>query len=251
MNAFRLDQKTALITGGGSGLGKAIARCFIAAGARVILVGRRERQLDQVVAELGSSAHAFPGDVTHLTELPRWIEDLESQVGAIDILVNNAGVHLKKDALETSDTEFASVLQTHLHASFALSREAARRMASRKSGHVLFIASMTGLFGVSKVAAYSAAKAALLGITRALAVEWAEHGIRVNAIAPGWIETDLSRPILDKDPDRKNKILTRTPLRRLGQPLDIGWAAVYLSSPAADFVTGTTLVVDGGALIGF
>ncbi|HSY18039.1 MAG TPA: SDR family oxidoreductase, partial [Candidatus Acidoferrales bacterium] len=162
-----------------------------------------------------------------------------------------AGVHLKKPSTETSDAEFAAVIQTHLFDAFALTREAGRRMIERKSGSVLFTASMASLFGIPLVVAYSAAKSAYVGVVRSLATEWGQHGVRVNAIAPGWIASAMLDKALSGDAARKAKILGRTPMNSFGEPDDIGWAAVYLCSPAAKFVTGVVLPVDGGAAIGF
>ena len=160
-------------------------------------------------------------------------------------------MHLKKPSTETSDAEFAAVMQTHVFGAFALTREAGRRMVARKSGSVLFTASMASLMGLPLVVAYSAAKSAYVGMVRSLATEWGQHGVRVNAIAPGWIGSPMLDAALAGDPARKAKILERTPLNTFGEPDDIGWAAVYLCSPAAKFITGVVLPVDGGAAIGF
>jgi len=249
--AFDLTGQTALITGGGSGLGLGMARCFVAAGARVIIVGRRTAELEKACATLGEGAFALTGDVTKLETIPGLVEQAEKLAGPVSILVNNAGVHLKKSALETSDAEFAAVLQTHVFGSFALSRELGRRMVARQHGSILFTASMATLFGIPLVVAYSAAKSAYGGMVRTLAVELGAQGVRVNAIAPGWIESDMMNKALSGDPARKAKILGRTPMNKFGAADDIGWAAVYLSSPAARFVTGVVLPVDGGASIGF
>jgi gluconate 5-dehydrogenase len=248
---FNLTGQTALITGGGTGLGLGIAKCFVTSGARVILVGRRADELEKARAALGANAFALVGDVTKLETIPGLVAQAETLAGPISILVNNAGVHLKKSALETSDAEFAAVMQTHVFGSFALSREVGRKMVERKSGSILFTASMASLFGIPLVVAYSAAKSAYTGIVRTLAVELGAHGVRVNAIAPGWIESDMMKKALSGDPARKAKILGRTPLNQFGQAEDIGWAAVYLSSPAGKFVTGVVLPVDGGVSIGF
>jgi len=250
-SAFDLTGQTALITGGGTGLGFGIAKCFVASGARVIVLGRRKDELEKACAALGENAVALAGDVAKLEKIPALVEQAGKLAGPISILVNNAGVHLKKSALETSDAEFAAVLQTHVFGSFALSREIGRRMVERKAGNILFTASMASLFGIPLTVAYSAAKSAYTGIVRTLAVEFGVHGVRVNAIAPGWIESDMMNKALSGDPARKAKILGRTPLHQFGQAEDIGWAAVYLSSPAAKFVTGVVLPVDGGVSIGF
>ncbi len=183
--------------------------------------------------------------------IPALVQRIEDEFGPLDILVNNAGNHLKRPAVDTSDADLASILQTHLFGSFALSRECGRRMTGRGRGSIIMIVSMSALFGIPQVTAYTAAKSALSGLTRALAVEFSPHGVRVNAIAPGWIETMLSRKAFEGDPARKQRILDRTPMGTLGEILDVGYAAVYLSSPAAKFVTGIVLPVDGGASIGF
>jgi len=250
-SAFDLAGQAALITGGGTGLGLGMARCFVAAGARVVLVGRRQGELDKACAALGGNTFALAGDVTRLETAPALVDRAEKLAGPLTILVNNAGVHLKKPAVDTSDADFAGVLQTHLFGAFALTREAGRRMVGRQAGCVLFTASMASLIGLPQVVAYAAAKSAYLGLVRTLAAEWGPHGVRVNAIAPGWIASDMLDQALSGDSKRKAKVLGRTPMARFGDPDDIGWAAVYLASPAAKFVTGVVLPVDGGAAIGF
>ncbi len=250
-SSFDLTGQTALITGGGTGLGFGMARCFVAAGARVVLVGRRQNELDKACATLGKGAFALAGDVTRLESAPALVDQAEKLAGPLTILVNNAGVHLKKPALETTDAEFAGVVQTHLLGAFALTREAGRRMVGRKSGCVLFTTSMAAFIGIPQVVAYAAAKSAYLGLVRTLATEWGPQGVRVNAIAPGWIHSDMTEKAMRGDAVRKAKILSRTPLGRFGDPDDIGWAAVYLASPVAKFVTGVVLPVDGGLLCCF
>jgi gluconate 5-dehydrogenase len=250
-NLFRLDGELALVTGGGTGLGFGICRALTEAGARVVMTGRREDALKDACKRLGASAAYIRHDVTNLPSIPELAEQAEDRFGPVDILVNNAGNYLKKPAVDTSDSDFASVLQTHLFGSYALSRECGRRMMARKHGSILMIVSMASLFGIPLVSAYSAAKSALLGLTRALTVEFAPHGVRVNAIAPGWFNTALNRKAFETDPARKRTILERTPLGTLGDEMDVGYAAVYLSSPAAKFVTGVCLPVDGGVSIGF
>jgi gluconate 5-dehydrogenase len=249
--AFDLTGQTALITGGGTGLGFGMARCLVASGARVVLVGRRQPELDRACAALGPQAHALAGDVTHLAAAPALVDAAEKLAGPLTLLVNNAGVHLKKPATQTTDAEFATVLETHVFGAFALTREAGRRMVERRSGCVLFTASMTAFIGLPSVVAYSAAKSAYLGIIRSLATEWGPHGVRVNGIAPGWIASEMLDYALAGDPARKAKILARTPLARFGEPDDIGWAAAYLASPAAKFISGVVLPVDGGAVDSF
>lgn len=243
--------QTALITGGGSGIGLGVARCFVLAGAKVALVGRRTEVLKRAAKELGDAAIWEAHDVTAVDQAGELIERVTRRVGDLSILVNNAGMHLKKPAVQTTPTEFTAMLQTHVVAAFSLTRAVLPGMISRQKGSVLFTASMASLFGIPQVVAYSAAKAAYLGMVRSLATEASPHGVRVNAIAPGWIESDMMRTALDADPERSRKILDRTPMNRFGTAEDIGWAATYLCSPAAKFITGVVLPVDGGASIGF
>jgi NAD(P)-dependent dehydrogenase (short-subunit alcohol dehydrogenase family) len=250
-SAFDLTGQAALITGGGTGLGRGMAQCLVAAGAKVVLVGRRLEELEQACAALGKHAFALAGDVTKLEAVPALVDRAEELAGPVCILINNAGVHLKKPATDTSDEEFAAVIRTHVFGAFALTREAGRRMVQRRSGCVLFTASMVSFIGLPQVVAYSAAKSAYVGMVRSLASEWGPHGVRVNAIAPGWVASEMLDQALAGDPVRKARILGRTPLGKLGEPDDIGWTAVYLCSPAAKFVTGVVLPVDGGAAIGF
>jgi len=246
-----LEGETALITGGATGLGFGIAHAFATAGAKVILMGRREELLRQACARLGGAAQHITGDVTDHEAAGPIIEALQQRNDFISILVNNAGNHLKKPAAETSEREFQSVLNTHVVGAFAFTRRLIPAMTERRRGSILFLASMASLMGLPLVTAYSAAKSAYLGLVRSLACELGPHGVRVNAIAPGWIETPMLERALQGDPARARRIRERTPLGGFGSPEDIGWAAVYLCSPAARFVTGAVLPVDGGASIGF
>jgi NAD(P)-dependent dehydrogenase (short-subunit alcohol dehydrogenase family) len=213
---FLLEGELALITGGGSGLGLAMARCMAAAGARVVLAGRGEDKLKQAVASIGHQAGYVSHDVTKLAEAPGLVAKVTKRFGPVSILVNNAGIHLKKPAMETTEEEFLKVLTTHVLGSHAMSRAVLPGMIERKAGSILFIASMASLFGIPQVVAYSAAKSAYLGMVRALATELSPHGVRVNAIAPGWIETDMSAAAMKGDPARKQKIISRTPMGRFG-----------------------------------
>jgi NAD(P)-dependent dehydrogenase (short-subunit alcohol dehydrogenase family) len=249
---FRLDGQTALITGGGTGLGMAIATCMADAGARVVLAGRRANVLADAAKQIGSAAAVIEHDVSDTAKAGSLIEKTTKLLGdAPTILVNNAGIHLKKWAVDTTDAEFLAVMQTHVLGSFALSRALAPAMLQRKSGSIIFIASMASLFGIPQVSAYSAAKSALLGVVRSLATEWSPHGLRVNAIAPGWIDSAMLQGAFKGDPARAARVLARTPMARLGEGADVGHAAVYLASPAAKFITGIVLPVDGGISIGF
>jgi NAD(P)-dependent dehydrogenase (short-subunit alcohol dehydrogenase family) len=250
-NPFSLDGETALITGGGTGLGFGIATCLAKAGARVVLVGRRADVLERAAAKIGKSASFEAHDITKYDQTEQIIQRVTQRVAPISILVNNAGIHLKKSAQETTPEEFNAVLQTHVVAAFSLVRAVLPDMVARKHGNILFTASMASLFGIPLVMAYSAAKSAYLGMVRSLATEVSSHGVRVNAIAPGWIESDMMLKALAGDSERSDKILGRTPMKCFGKAEDVGWAATYLCSPAARFVTGIVLPVDGGVSNGF
>lgn len=250
-NAFRLDGEVALITGGGSGLGLGMARAMHAAGAKVVLVGRRPNMVEAAAAELGEGAYWEAADVTAFDTMAAMLDRVRAKVGDVTILANNAGHNFKKLAVDTSVEDFAGMLDTHVLAAHNLTRLVLPAMLKAQHGSILFTASMTSLLGMPQVIAYSAAKSAYVGMVRALATEVSGQGVRVNAIAPGWIESPMLRKALDGDTARSNRILQRTPMGRFGEAEDIGLAAVYLCSPAARFVTGVLLPVDGGASQGF
>ena len=249
---FQLEGGIALVTGGGSGIGLAIAEAFIKAGAKVCITGRRGDVLDEALAQLGTAATSFAGDVTCAADRAMMIEHTEQHFdGHISILVNNAGQNIKKPALEVTDEDFDQLLDTHVKAAFALARDVAPGMIDQRKGSILFMASMASFMGVPQVIGYTAAKTAVLGLTRGLSAEWSSLGLRVNAIAPGWIHTPMTDQAFAGDPARKDKVLGRTPMNTMGETEDIAQSAVYLCSPAAKFITGQCLNVDGGASIGF
>ena len=246
MNAFSLHNKTALITGAASGLGLAMAKCMIVSGAKVIIADLNGELAQATAGTLGSQASWIQMDVGDTAAAQEKVDALISEHGAIDILVNNAGNHCKKPIEEMSVSDFESVLDVHVVGAFALTKALVPHMKQRGQGCVLFTASMTSFLGQPLVTGYSAAKSAYLGMIRGMTTELA-----VNGIAPGWIDTPMLRKAIEGDDERRNKILGRTPMKKFGKPEDIGWAAVYLASDAAAFVSGQVLVVDGGALIGF
>jgi NAD(P)-dependent dehydrogenase (short-subunit alcohol dehydrogenase family) len=246
-----LHDKAALITGGGTGIGLAIAEAFVAAGAKVVITGRRPDVLQTACARLGKGARWHQSDISETAAQKALVGWVEGEVGPLDVLVNNAGVNLKKSTLEVSDAEFSTVLRTNLDGLFALSREVGFGMSARQKGAILNIASMAAIYGLPRVAAYAASKSAVLGLTRALAVEFGAVGVRVNALSPGFIHSEMSSRALDGDPERKQRVLARTPLGRLGRANEVASAAVFLCSDAASFITGTNLCVDGGNSIGF
>jgi len=252
MDVFSLANERAIVTGGGSGLGAAIARCLVLAGARVVICGRRPALLEETCAGLGDRAAYVVHDVAEIGQAGRLAAAAaERNGGPATILVNNAGIHLKKPALDETPADCRRLLDTHVLGAMALARAVAPNMLAQGRGSMVFVTSMASLFGIPEVAAYTAAKSALAGLVRALAVEWSGRGVRVNAVAPGWIETSMSQGALDNDPQRRARILARTPMGRLGEPDDVGWAVVYLCAPQAKFVTGQQLAVDGGVSVGF
>jgi NAD(P)-dependent dehydrogenase (short-subunit alcohol dehydrogenase family) len=248
---FSLANKIALITGGGSGIGFAIATSMIEAGAKVVITGRRENALQEAVASLGENAYYVVNDVTALQHLEGLVAHIENNIGAIDILVNNAGINMKKPALEVTDEEFNRIIHTNLNAVFALTRTCASRMTARKRGVILMISSMAAYYGIDRVPAYSASKHGVEGLVKALAMDFSPHNVRINAIAPGFIETAMMQTAMSSDPARMNKALDRTPMGYFGKPEDIGLAAVFLASEGAKYITGASLPVDGGNSIGF
>jgi NAD(P)-dependent dehydrogenase (short-subunit alcohol dehydrogenase family) len=248
---FSLRGKTALITGGGGGIGFHIAQCMAAAGAQVLITGRRETMLMEAVNALNGKAAYLVNDVTRLDQLEDMVSRAEARYGPISILVNNAGINMKKPALEVSNEDFDHILQTNLRAVFALTRACAGGMIARQSGSIIMISSMAAYYGIDRVVAYTASKAGVEGMVKALASEFSKFNVRVNAIAPGFIETGMMHTAMNNDPERMSKALARTPMGRFGRSQDVGWAAVFLASEAAGYVTGVSLPVDGGNAIGF
>ena len=243
--------KIAIVTGGGSGLGYAIAEKFIQAGIETIIAGRNKEKLNTAKEKLGKQCHAIACDVSNLSSIPGFVNDIIKQFGQIDILVNNAGINMKKEFIEVTDEDFQKVITTNLTGVFVMSREVVKHMLERKTGCIINISSMAAQYGLPKVIAYSASKTAIDGMTRAMAVELSPKGIRVNAIAPGFIYSDMTAKALDSDPERKAKVFSRTPMGIMGQPSDIGDAALFLASDGAKYITGVVLPVDGGNSIGF
>lgn len=250
-SVFSLDSKLALITGGGSGIGFHIAQCMVQAGAKVVLTGRREAVLQEAAQKLGSNATYFVHDITQLDTIPALVEAIENQCGRIDILVNNAGINMKKFAVEVTDADFDRVVQTNLHAVFSMTRECGKRMIDRKEGSIIMITSMAALYGIDRVVAYTASKSAVGGMVKALTTEFSPYNVRINAVAPGFIETPMMLTAMNGDIPRRDKAMDRTPMGTWGKPDDVGWAAVFLASQAAKFITGVSLPVDGGNSIGF
>jgi len=246
-----ISNRIAIITGGASGIGFAIAKKFVQNEIKVILIGRDKTRLKLACETLGVLSDYVGCDLALLNQLPAVVKNIKKKHGSIDILINNAGMHLKKPINDVTDEDFQKVILTNQTAMFSLTREVAKIMQQQCSGVVLNISSMASQYGLPNVIAYTASKSAIEGMTRAMAVELAQYGIRVNCIAPGFIKTNMSTLALDKDPERKKKVLSRTPLGRLGKTDEVADAALFLVSGSASFITGVVLPVDGGNSIGF
>jgi NAD(P)-dependent dehydrogenase (short-subunit alcohol dehydrogenase family) len=245
------NRKIAIITGGASGIGFAIAKKFVQNNIIVVLIGRDKTRLKLACETLGESADFVGCDLSRISDLPGVVKQISEKHGRIDILVNNAGTHLKKAIINVTDEEYQKVILTNQTAMFSLTREVTKIMQEHGTGEILNISSMASQYGLPNVIAYTASKAAIEGMTRAMAVELAQYHIRVNCLAPGFIKTNMSTLALEKDPERKKKVLARTPLGRLGKPEEVADAALFLVSGASSFITGVVLPVDGGNSIGF
>jgi 2-deoxy-D-gluconate 3-dehydrogenase len=244
---FRLDGRRALVTGASRGLGAAMARALAQAGADVALHERAEpcACAAAIAAECGVRTACVTADLSNPEEATRLVSDATEAIGPIDILVNNAGIIRRAAATEYSDADWDDVIQVNISSVFRICREAGKGMLSRGSGKIINIASLLAFQGGIRVPAYAAAKGAVAQLTKALANEWASGGVNVNAIAPGYMLTENTRPLVE-DPERYQAITARIPAGRWGAPEDLGGAVVFLASHASDYVNGHVLVVDGG-----
>nr|WP_281493756.1 3-oxoacyl-[acyl-carrier-protein] reductase [Ancylobacter koreensis] len=235
--------KTALVTGATGGIGGAIARSLHAQGATVALSGTRREVLEALAAELGERTHVLPADLSNTEQVEALVPQAEEAMGNIDILVNNAGITRDGLFVRLSDEAWDTVIAVNLTAGFRLTRAAARSMMRRRTGRIIGITSVVGVTGNAGQGNYAAAKAGLIGMSKALAKEVAARGVTVNCIAPGFIATPMTHVLNDK---QKDAILSAVPAARLGTPEDIAACAVYLASDEAAYVTGQTLHVNGG-----
>jgi 2-deoxy-D-gluconate 3-dehydrogenase len=245
---FDLSGRVALITGGNGGIGRGIALGLAGAGAAVAIFGRNKAKNAGVLEELqaaGVPSMALEVDVTDRDSLEPAFQKVEDQLGPVGVLVNNAGIaNLSGGVLEEDPSDWDRVIETQLNAVFLLSKLAARSMKESGGGKIINLASMYSFFGSGLIPSYAAAKGAIVQLTKSMAIELAPYNIQVNAIAPGWVQTDMTAPV--QDTPMSDEILMRTPAGRWGQPEEMAGAAVFLASPAADFVTGVTIPVDGG-----
>ncbi|MEJ6980884.1 SDR family oxidoreductase [Pedobacter sp. P351] len=245
------EREIAIVTGGASGIGFAIAQEFVKNNIYTVIIGRDKEKLQRAKNELGDLCETISLDLGELSKIPEAMQDIINRLGKIDILVNNAGINMKKEFCDVTDEDFMSIIHTNLISVFAISREVVKFMIPKGKGSIINISSMASQYGIPKVIAYTASKTALDGMTRAMAVELSPKGIRVNSIAPGFIATDMSAKALNNDPERKQKVMSRTPMGYLGEPSDIGTTAFFLASDSAKYITGVILPVDGGNSVGF
>jgi 2-deoxy-D-gluconate 3-dehydrogenase len=246
--ALSLVGRTAVVTGAGRGLGRAAALALAQAGARLALLGRNAAPLLEVAQAIhaaGGTAEAIPTDVTDEVQVERAAALVGDRLGGADILINNAGEAPVGPLLQTRATDIERLLRLNVVAAMTCARVFGAQMVEKRGGRVINIASVVGLTGESNTTVYAASKGALIAFSRTLAVEWARYGITVNAVAPGYFRTDLNAAALD-DPQVSERLLKKIPLRRVGQPAELGPLLVYLSSDASAFMTGSVVVIDGG-----
>ena len=248
-NPFYLTGKVAVVTGGNGGLGLGIAMGLAEAGANIVIAARSVEKTAQAlenIRALGVVAHGITVDVTQEPAIQRMITNTMDHMGRLDILVNNSGIAVRGLPEDLTGVQWDSVLDVNLRSAFLASREAYTQMRGAGGGKIINVGSMYSIFGSDWGAPYAASKGGLVQLTKSLAVAWAKDNIQVNAILPGWFLTDLTRGIPEADPSRYDNINRRIPTGRWGEPSELGGAAVFLSSSASDYVTGSTLAVDGG-----
>jgi len=251
MPDFSLANQTAIVTGASSGLGAHFAHVLAEAGARVALLARRLRLAEEIAAEIADqhgTAAAFSCDVTDPDSIRRALQDVESTFGLPDILINNAGLHVGDTAIELKPEDWDSVMETNLRGTWLMTQDVARHWIERKRpGVIVNIASILGITVSGGVMPYAVSKAALIHLTKSLALEWARHGIRVNALAPGYFPTDLNKDYLASS--AAEAMVKRIPMRRIGAFKDLDGPLLLLASPASGYMTGTVIPIDGGHLV--
>ena len=242
---MRLNNKTAIITGGASGIGLACARLFTREGARVAIFGRRQDRLDQARKQIGDSVLAVQGDITHEQDIQRLVDTTLKELGQVDILINNAGTFTGGPLHETDAEAWDRVFNTNMTGVFQLTRRVLPSMVEQGSGSIIHISSILGMVAMPQTAAYNASKGALNQFSKSIAVEYGAQGIRSNALCPGMIETEMTEE-LRSDTALMAEFLKGYPLGRFGQPEEVAQACLFLASDESAFITGTTLPIDGG-----
>lgn len=249
MNLFDLRGKVAVITGGNGGIGLGMAQGIASLGATIVIAGRNAEKAAaalQTLRDMGATASFIVADVTKKSDCDGLIAKAVEQNGRVDILINNAGTSVRKMPQDLSEEEWHHVLDTNLTSAFLCSQSAYRVMSKQGGGKMINIGSMMSLFGAPYATPYASSKGGIVQMTRALATAWAKENIQVNAVLPGWIDTDLTRRAREQVDGLHNSVEKRTPQGRWGVPGDMAGIAAFLASPASDFVTGTAIPVDGG-----
>jgi NAD(P)-dependent dehydrogenase (short-subunit alcohol dehydrogenase family) len=249
LDLFKLTDQVAIITGGSKGLGRAIALAFAQAGANLVIASRSEDEIQRVAQELaaetGQDVVGVRADVTSMEDAERIVRAALDAFGKLDILVNSAGVNNRKPISDLAVEEFEELIDINLTGTFRMCKAAEPALLAQGSGRVVNLSSMLDHITIPGRTGYAASKGGVLMLTKTLALEWASAGVRVNALSPGPFATPLNRPVIE-DPEQNRLFLQKLPVGRWGEPFEVGAAALYLASPAADFVTGTTLYIDGG-----
>jgi 2-deoxy-D-gluconate 3-dehydrogenase len=249
-NLFSLKKKVAIVTGGNGGIGKGIARGFASMGAAIAIVARdaqkTEAAANEIREEFGVPCLGMLFDISDESSVNAMTEKIQQELGRIDILVNNAGINIRNMPQEYNAADWDRVLAANLRGPFLCSKSVYPAMIAVGGGKIINIGSMTSIFGGAKLSAYGASKGAIVQLTRSLAVAWAKDNIQVNALLPGWIDTELTQQARIDIPGLNETVITRTPTGRWGKPQELAGTAIYLASPASDFVTGVALPVDGG-----
>lgn len=249
---FGLKGKVAIVTGGGSGLGHGYSVNLAKAGATVVVFGRKLEPLTKTVNEItaaGGNAIAMQGDITKVSEIESTMKTIVEQFGRLDILVNNAGTEIAEPVFDVTEEHFQTILDVNLKGTYMAAKTAAKYMKEQKSGKIVNIASLGSFIGLAESTVYCCSKGAVVQFTKALSLELAPFGVNVNAIAPGYFLTEMTRPFFE-DEKHSAWILDRIPLKKVGTEDDLAGTAVFLSSKASDYITGQTLIVDGGWLAG-
>jgi 2-deoxy-D-gluconate 3-dehydrogenase len=251
LEKFSLKEKSGIVTGGGSGIGKAIAKGLVQAGAEIVIVGRNRERLEKAATEIekfGGPVIALQADISKMEEIKKVVDRAVKEFGKIDFLFNNAGIVRRAPSEDFTEKDWDETISTNLKGPFFLAQAVARVMISQKrKGKIINTSSLAAVQGGKRVPAYAASKGGLSQVTKSMANDWARYNILVNAIGPGWVKTELT-DLLQKDKERYTEITSRIPLGRWADPEDLVGAAIFLASDASDYVTGQTIFVDGGWL---
>jgi 2-deoxy-D-gluconate 3-dehydrogenase len=251
LEKFSLKGKSGIVTGGGSGIGKAIAKGIVEAGAEIVIAGRNKERLEEAIKEIqkfGSPVVAVRANISKMEDIKKLVDQTVEKFGKIDFLFNNAGIIRRTPSENFTEKDWDETIQINLKGPFFLAQAVARVMISQKrKGKIINTSSLAAVQGGRRVPAYAASKGGLTQVTKSMANDWAKYNILVNAIGPGWVKTELTEP-LQQDKERFAEILGRIPLGRWAEPEDLVGAAIFLASDASDYITGQTIFVDGGWL---